>query len=76
MMSEKCSDFFYPHPLVMYIIQATLFLLSAFWVPPPPTHCRHHIWKPPYVKSREKGMSRTTLSSCPITEQTVVGSFY
>ena len=25
-----------------------LFLSSAFWGPPSPTHCGRHIWKPPY----------------------------
>ena len=32
---------------VRKIIHAALFRLSAFWGPPPPTHCGRHIWKPP-----------------------------
>ena len=35
-------------PIVMYRNQLILFLLSAFWGPPPTTHCGRHIWKPPY----------------------------
>ena len=36
MMSAKFSYSFTPSPLVMYRIHATLFILSAFWGPPPP----------------------------------------
>ena len=49
------SDFLTPSPLVTYRNQVILFLWSAFWGPPPSTHCRRHIWKPP---------SKTTLP-CP-----------
>ena len=44
MTSAKFSDFFTPSPHVTD--QLILFLSSAFWGPPPPTHCGHHIWKP------------------------------
>ena len=37
-----------PPPLFTYRNQLILFLLSAFWGPPPTTHCGRHIWKPPY----------------------------
>ena len=36
-----------PPPRVAYRIQATSFLLSAFWGAPPPTHCGRHISMPP-----------------------------
>ena len=58
MMSKKLSDFFYPLPLVTVANQLILFLLSAFWGPPPPTHCRRHIWKPP----EENNLNRSGLS--------------
>ena len=49
MTSANFSDFFYPPVTVTN--QLILFLLSAFWGPPPPIHCGRHIWKPPYTAS-------------------------
>ena len=50
---HKIFGFFYPLPLVTCRINATSLLLSAFWGPPPPTHCRRHIRMPP--KQLERG---------------------
>ena len=39
-----------PSPLVTVTNQQIVFLLSAFWGPPPPTHCGRHKWKPPRAR--------------------------
>ena len=40
------------YPPVTVTNQLILFLLSAFWAPPPPTHCGPHIWKPSRCNKR------------------------
>ena len=47
MMSVTFSDFFDPLLLVTVTNQLIMFLPTAFWGPPPPTHCGRHTWKPP-----------------------------
>ena len=47
MTSVQFLDFLtQPLPPVTHRDQLILFLLSAFWGPPSPTHCGRHIWKP------------------------------
>ena len=46
MTSANFSAFWTPSPLVAFRNQMILFLLSAFWGPPPPTQCRRRIYKP------------------------------
>ena len=50
---RKTLWYFDPLPLVTVTNQLILFPLSAFWGPVPPTHCGHHIWKPPLHESVE-----------------------
>ena len=45
MTTAKCSDIL-TLPLVTVINQLILFISSAFWGTPSPTHCGRHIWKP------------------------------
>ena len=48
MTSTHFSDFFdLPSSLVTVTNQLIVFLSSAFWGPLPPSHCGHHISKPP-----------------------------
>ena len=74
MTSAKFSDFFYPSPPPCHCHKSADFVpFVCFLGTSSPTHCKRHIWKPPWELLSNKSFSHFSQNTANFTSINIVG---